>query len=91
MDNLINELRKVNYTAEVAAQHRAQQADDWLKSRREGCEQDNRGGKRRRFNRCVDVDNSYSNGCSEQEVTANTGSHSASVETGQSDKQSSTS
>lgn len=91
MDNLLNELRNVDYTAKAIAQHRAEQADNWLKSRREGCEEDNRGGKRRRFNRCVDVDNSYSNGCSEQEVTANTGSHSASVETEQSDKQSSTS
>ena len=90
MDNLLNELRNVNYSAKVIAEHRAQQADDWLKSRR-GIEEDNRDCKRRRFNRCVDVDNSYSNGCSEQEVTANTGSHSASVETGQSDKQSSTS
>jgi hypothetical protein len=88
MDNLLNELSNVNYSAKVIAEHRAQQADDWLKSRR-GVGEDSRSSKRRRFNRRADV--SFDVAHSEQEATANTGSHSASVETGQSDMQSNTS
>ena len=87
MDNLLNELRNVNYSAKFIAEHRAQQADDWLKSRR-GIEEDNRDCKRRRFNQRADV--SFDVAHSEQEATANIGSHSASVATGQSDTQSST-
>lgn len=90
MDNLLNELKKVDYSAEIIARRREEQRKEWLNSRRSDCGQQN-NFKKRRFNpRGHDLNDAYADEHSGQEVTAKKPEHLPSAVSVQSDTQSST-
>ena len=90
MDNLLRELKKVDYTAEIIAQRREEQRREWLNSRRSDCGQQN-NFKKRRFNPNVhDVTDAYVDEHSEREATAKKPEHLPSAVSVQSDTQSNT-
>lgn len=90
MDNLLNELKNVDYSAEIIAKRREEQRKEWLNSRRSDCEQQN-NFKKRRFNpRGHDLNDAYADEHSGQGVTAKKPEHLPSAVSVQSDTQSST-
>ena len=90
MDNLLRELKKVDYTAQIIAQRREEQRKEWLNSRMSDCGQQN-NFKKRRFNPNVhDVTDASVDARSEQEAIAKKPEHLPSVVSVQSDTQSNT-
>lgn len=91
MDNLLNEFKTLDYTAELVTRRREEQRKEWLNSRRNDCGQQG-NSKRRRFNQHehVEVDNSCTVDCSTPVEVAKKPEHSPYVVSERSDMQSNT-
>lgn len=89
MDSLLNELKKLDYSAEIVAKRREEQRKEWLNSRRDDSVQQN-SNKRRRFNPCADDCSPSVVCCSEQVEAAKKLEHSPYAVSEQSDRQSNT-
>lgn len=89
MDNLLKELTSTKFSTDDIQKRKEEQRKEWLNSRRNDCGQQG-NAKKRRFNQCVDVDNSCAVYCSTPVEVAKKPEHSPYVVSEQFDTQSNT-